>query len=250
MRSARTAKIVTPLGSSRLPSARVPCQPHSAQTLSPSTAERIRSARKSGTSRKIASQFPGPAPGRRTRARGERAVRCGSRRRRWRGSPLRRARSWRGAAARAPGPHRPRGSCPKLLPSSPTAVMGGAASIRRSNAVRYRPSPAQGSSSTDKRAGYTGPALPRRARDPRPTHRRECPHRGPRSPTARREGKVDSAAPPRPTGAPTQSAPVRRTRERGRRGVSTQPALRCRDGTARLRQWCCSLAGARLGLRR
>jgi mannose-6-phosphate isomerase-like protein (cupin superfamily) len=103
--------------------------------------------------------------------------------------------------------------------------MGGAASIRRSNAVRYRPSPAQGSSSTDKRAGYTGPALPRRARDPRPTHRRECPHRGPRSPTARREGKVDSAAPPRPTGAPTQSAPVRRTRERRRRGVSTRGGL-------------------------
>jgi hypothetical protein len=57
MRSARTPKIVTPLISSRLPSVRVPCQPHSAQTLSPSTAERISSARKSGTPWKIACQF-------------------------------------------------------------------------------------------------------------------------------------------------------------------------------------------------
>src|SRR5215218_11209981 len=57
MRSPRIPKMVTPRMSRRVPSARVPCQCHSAQPVSPCHAERSSSARKSGTPAKISAQF-------------------------------------------------------------------------------------------------------------------------------------------------------------------------------------------------
>jgi hypothetical protein len=57
MRSSWIPKMVTPRMASRVPSARVPYQCHSAQPVSPAHADRSSSARKSGTPAKTSAQF-------------------------------------------------------------------------------------------------------------------------------------------------------------------------------------------------